>query len=233
MISISSSCSSVAVPSKASAAPIKTGTPAPPPCARNPFRSLCPFWVPTAVNTCGSKSSRRRSSSVIPSEFCSSSSSVRLRADLLGAPPLCKDDTLPLRRACRRTLPPVAAATATVVEVSGLRSLRGRAATATRGESRTALASGSSSSSLSLTCSSTIRGRVAVRNGGRILRGEGAGSGDRGGRLSNALCADIPRLRRGGVGGTGVALSRSESGGGGARSASSASSCPCTTIAGT
>jgi hypothetical protein len=232
MISISSSCSSVAVPSKASAAPIKTGTPAPPPCARNPFRSLGPFRVPTAVNTCGSKSSRRRSSSVIPSEFRSSSSSVRLRADLLGAPPLCNDDTLPLRRVCRRTPPPVAAATATV-EVAGLRSLRGRAATATRGESRTALASGSSSSSLSSTCSSTIRGRVAVRNGGRILRGEGAGSGDRGGRLSNALCADIPRLRRGGVGGAGVTLSGSESGGGGARSASSASSCPCTTIAGT
>lgn len=232
MISISSSCSPVAAPSpKASATPIKTGIPAPPPWARKPFRPLRSFRVPTEVNTCGSKSSTRRSSSVIPSEFRSSSSNVRLRADLLDAPPLCVDDMLPLRRAGRGAPPPVAAAAVTVVVVAGLRSFRGRAATAARGESGTALASGSSSSSTDST-----RGRTAFRNGGRALRGEGsAGSGDRGGRFSNTLCTDIPRLRRGGVGGrgTGVTLSGSESGGGGAGSASSVSSCPWTTIAGT
>jgi len=56
---------------------------------------------------------------------------------------------------------------------------------------------------------SAIRARAAGRDGGRVLRGVGTGSGDSGGRLSNFLCADVLRLRRGGVGGRAVRVTSS------------------------
>ena len=168
-----------------------------------------------------------------PSELRNSSSSVSLRLlALLGAPPLYTVDALPRFRDCRGG--PV------VIIVAGFCLLRMRAVAAARGEgeSNSALTNGSSSSSSSPSSSSSnssaIKGRAAVRDGGRVLRGVGAGSGDSGGRLSNLLCADVLRFRRGGVGGRGTCVTSSGSGrGGDCGSASSASSGPWTITAGT
>jgi hypothetical protein len=61
----------------------------------------------------------------------------------------------------------------TVYQILHLRVVRAATAARGEGESISALASGSSSSSSSSSGSSTIRGRAAVRNRGRALRGVG------------------------------------------------------------